>query len=38
GNMLDMLKNIEQVANDVHFISTVVSPTFKIAEMTVSGT
>lgn len=38
GNMLDMLKNIEQVANDAHFISTVVSPTFKIAEMTVSGT
>jgi PmbA protein len=38
GNMLDMLKNIEQVANDVHFISSIVSPTFKIAEMTVSGT
>ena len=37
GNMLDMLKNIEQVANDATFISSIVTPTFKIAEMTVSG-
>jgi PmbA protein len=37
GNMLDMLQNIEQVANDARFISTIVTPTFKIADMTVSG-
>lgn len=37
GNMLDMMKNIEQVANDAKFMSPVSSPTFKIAEMTVSG-
>ena len=37
GNMLDMLRNIEQVANDARFISTIVTPTFKISEMTVSG-
>ncbi|MHB1000974.1 MAG: TldD/PmbA family protein [Armatimonadota bacterium] len=38
GNMLDMMKNIEQIANDARFISSIVSPTFMIAEMTVSGT
>ena len=37
GNMLDMMRNIEQAANDARFISPVASPTFKIAEMTVSG-
>lgn len=37
GNMLDMMQNVEQVANDAKFMSLVVSPTFKIAEMTVSG-
>ncbi|HUV04884.1 MAG TPA: TldD/PmbA family protein [Armatimonadota bacterium] len=37
GNMLDMMRSIEQVANDARFISSVVSPTFKVAEMTVSG-
>jgi len=37
GNMLEMMRNIEQIANDARFISTIVSPTFKIAEMTVSG-
>jgi len=37
GNMLDMMKNIEQVANDAKFISSIVSPTFKISEMTISG-
>ncbi|MHB0912308.1 MAG: TldD/PmbA family protein [Armatimonadota bacterium] len=37
GNMLDMLKNIEQVANDARFISSIITPTFKISEMTVSG-
>lgn len=37
GNMLDMMQNVEQVANDAKFMSLIVSPTFKIAEMTVSG-
>jgi PmbA protein len=37
GNMLDMLRNIEQVGSDARWISSVVSPTFKIAEMTVGG-
>jgi PmbA protein len=38
GNMLDMLGGIEEVGNDINRISSVVSPTIKIAEMTVSGT
>jgi PmbA protein len=37
GNMLDMMKNVEAIANDAKFMSTVVSPTFKISEMTISG-
>lgn len=37
GNMLDMMMNIEEVANDIRFISSIASPTFKIAEMTVAG-
>lgn len=37
GNMLDMMQSIEQIGNDARFISTIVSPTFKVAEMTVSG-
>ena len=37
GNMLDMMQDVEQVANDAKFMSSIVSPTFKIAEMTVSG-
>ena len=37
GNMLDMMQHIEQIGNDIRFISPVVSPTIKIAEMTVSG-
>jgi len=37
GHMLEMMRNIEQIANDAKFISAVTSPTFKIAEMTVSG-
>jgi len=37
GDMLDMMRSVEQVANDAKFMSTIVSPTFKIAEMTVSG-
>ena len=37
GNMLDMMRNIEQIGNDARFMSNVVSPTFKISEMTISG-
>lgn len=37
GNMLDMMQDVEQVANDAKFMSSIVSPTFKIAEMTISG-
>jgi len=37
GNMLDMMLNIEEIANDIRFVSSVVSPTFKIAKMTVAG-
>lgn len=37
GNMLDMMKNIEAIANDARFMSSVVSPTFKISEMIISG-
>ena len=37
GNMLDMMKSIEEIGSDIRFVSSVVSPTFKIAEMTISG-
>lgn len=38
SNMLEMLKNIELVGNDLEFRSNVASPTLKITEMSVSGT
>jgi PmbA protein len=37
GNMLDMLKRISMVGNDLIFKTSVVSPTILIDEMTVSG-
>jgi len=37
GNTLDILKNIEVVANDLDIKDYVNSPTFKVAEMTVGG-
>jgi PmbA protein len=37
GNMLDMMQNVEMIANDARFMSSVVSPTFKVSEMTISG-
>ncbi|MBP6965278.1 MAG: TldD/PmbA family protein [Armatimonadetes bacterium] len=37
GNMLEMMLNVEQIGDDAKFTSSIVSPTFKIAEMTVSG-
>jgi PmbA protein len=38
GNLLAMLAALDAVANDLIFDQPVVSPTFRIAEMTVSGT
>ena len=38
GNLLEMLAGIDAVANDLTFDSTIVSPSFRVAEMTVSGT
>jgi PmbA protein len=37
GQYTDMLAGVDAVANDLRFDATVVSPSFRIAEMTVSG-
>jgi len=37
GNVLDLLKNIEVLANDLDMRSSLNSPSFKIAEITVGG-
>ncbi|MGO9453077.1 MAG: TldD/PmbA family protein [Candidatus Binataceae bacterium] len=37
GNLKDMFLNIEMIGDDLHWRSSVVSPTLKIAEMTVAG-
>jgi len=37
GTFLEMLAGIDRVANDLRFDSGVVSPSFRVAEMTVSG-
>ncbi len=37
GNVLDLLKNIELVANDLDLRGSLNSPSFKIAEITVGG-
>lgn len=37
GNMLEILKDIEMVGNDLEFRSTTCAPTIKVKEMTVSG-
>jgi PmbA protein len=37
GNILDMLKNIEAVANDLEVRGYLSSPSFKISEMTIGG-
>jgi PmbA protein len=37
GNLKDMFLNIEMIGNDLQWRSSVVSPTLKIAEMTVAG-
>jgi PmbA protein len=38
SNILDMLKNLDAVGNDLVFDRSMVCPTFRVAEMTVSGT
>ena len=38
GNLADMLGAIDAIANDLIFDQSVVSPSFRVAEMTVSGT
>lgn len=37
GNLLDIFRSIEMVGNDLVFDSSVVSPTLKVAEMTIAG-
>jgi PmbA protein len=37
GAYVDMLAGIDAVANDLRFDGTIVSPSFRIAEMTISG-
>lgn len=37
GNLLDMLRGVQMVGNDLEFRSALASPTIKIAEMTVAG-
>ncbi len=37
GNLLDMLRSVEMVGNDLEFRGAVAAPTIKIAEMTVAG-
>ena len=38
SKLLDMLQNMDAVADDLKFDSSIVTPTFRIREMTVSGT
>jgi len=37
SNMLEMMKNITMIGNDLEFRSSTAAPTFKIKEMTISG-
>ena len=37
GNMLEMLKSITMIGNDLEFRSSIAAPTFKVKEMTISG-
>lgn len=38
GNLVAMLGAIDMVANDLRFDGTIVAPSFRVAEMTISGT
>jgi PmbA protein len=37
GNLLEMLRNIEVVGNDLHFRRAVSAPTLKISKLTIAG-
>ncbi len=37
ANMLEVLKNIDMIGNDLIFMGAVASPTYRVASMTVSG-
>jgi PmbA protein len=37
GQYIDMLAGVDAVANDLRFDSSVISPSFRVADMTVSG-
>jgi predicted Zn-dependent protease len=37
SNMLDMLKSISMIGNDLEFRTSKATPTFKIDEMMISG-
>lgn len=37
GNLLEMLAGIDGTANDLRFDGTIVSPSFRVSEMTISG-
>jgi PmbA protein len=37
ANMLDILKRIDMVGNDLIFLGPMASPTFRVSEMTISG-
>lgn len=37
GNLLDMLKNIEVIGNDLELRGTIAAPTLKVARMTIAG-
>jgi len=37
GNLVEMLASVDAVANDLHFDGSIVSPSFRVGEMTVSG-
>jgi PmbA protein len=37
GTYSEMLANVDGVADDLRFDATIVSPSFRVAEMTVSG-
>ncbi len=37
GNLREMLRGVEMIANDLEFRSAIASPTLKISEMTVAG-
>ena len=37
GNLLDMLRGVEAIGNDLEFRGAIAAPTLKIGEMTIAG-